>query len=305
MDEHGLPSVDFVSLMRLYSRQLRQRDPVAAVEYLCLICLSNDLVELAQVHTKICHESVRELVLKTRDFAILLGDVRADGSRAPGIIEQRMGLLELSGENEYLHKITEQAASQADQEGSNGDAILLYHLSERYDTVVTLINAMLGDAVSDSSQLQTSISSSATISLTAIESPTQLAQKMISIYSSNAGIYRCVSKRNRDACDLLLRMLEAKEQYHLQKYEPTLAIIEQLGIIPLDEDTNIGTIRKRAQDFDLMDDSVARNVPGILLIAIDSLKQLYGMLKQSQFTYQTRLLVSVSFMWYKSESFRN
>ncbi|ERF69613.1 hypothetical protein EPUS_03605 [Endocarpon pusillum Z07020] len=94
-----------------------------------------------------CHECLRQLCLETREFAQLLGDIRTDGSRIPGAIEQQGRLIKLDSHGDFLKAVTMQAAAIADERCQVADAVLLYHLCEDYDNVVRILNSALADAV--------------------------------------------------------------------------------------------------------------------------------------------------------------
>ncbi|KAG4305809.1 hypothetical protein PORY_000719 [Pneumocystis oryctolagi] len=207
-------------------------------------------------------------------------------------IEKKFELIQLQNENEYLKTITEQAALQADDDGRTSDAILLYHLSEDFDTVVSIINKVLGESLSSptfNNYVESGDTSLKTnLSLMAMENPKRLAQNMMSVYFNNLGIYSKISSINRDACKILLKMADARTAYIEGKWEQSLAIIEQLNIIPLDCNVDIGAIKKQAQDFVSLHESIARNVSGLLVMSMESLYKLNNKLKMSPFVDSSR-----------------
>lgn len=293
INDDNIACLNFSRLLCVYIRSFQKSDLKAAVDYLCLICLNGDLSPpIGNAQKNICYEVIKELVLNTRDFSQLLGDVKADGTREPGIIEKKLELIQLHSENEYLKTITEQAAIQADDDGRTADAILLYHLSEDFDTVVSIINKVLGETLS-SPTFNTRAESSNTslktnLSLMAMEDPKSLAQNMMSVYFSNVGIYSKISPINRDACKTLLKMADARTAYIEGKWEQSLMIIEQLNIVPLDCNADIGAIKKQAQDFGLLHESIARNVPNLLVMSMECLYKLNNKLKLSPFSDSSR-----------------
>ncbi|KAG4304826.1 hypothetical protein PORY_001879 [Pneumocystis oryctolagi] len=128
VNNDNVACLNFSRLLCVYSKTFHKSDPKIAVDYLCLICLNGDLSPpIGNSQKNICYKAIKELVLSTREFSQLLGDVKADGTREPGIIEKKFELIQLQNENEYLKTITEQAALQADDDGRTSDAILLYH----------------------------------------------------------------------------------------------------------------------------------------------------------------------------------
>lgn len=218
-------------MLGYYTRDFRSGNVEAAVDYLTLICLDADLPgALGKAQADLCHEALRELILETREFAQLLGDIQSDGTRIRGLIEERLKLLCLTDQEDFLRKITIQAASVANDNGRTTDAVLLYHLAEDYDNVITIINGALSEAIAVEigdeemrlQPLKPRVSSQAgldgqqqpspnrSLSLTSVDDPAALARNMISLYNSNALYYQKIRPANREACGILLRLSEVK-----------------------------------------------------------------------------------------------
>jgi hypothetical protein len=218
-------------MLGYYTRDFRSGHVEAAVDYLTLICLNADVPgALGKVQAELCHEALRELVLETREFAQLLGDIQSDGTRIKGLIEERLKLIHLADQEDFLRTVTIQAARMADDSGRTTDAVLLYHLAEEYDNVITIINRALSEAIAveigeDEMQLQPlkprvstpaasnekqQASTNSSLSLTSVDEPTALARNMISLYNTNALYYQKIRPANRDACGILLRLSEVK-----------------------------------------------------------------------------------------------
>ncbi|KAF3927539.1 hypothetical protein AA313_de0203385 [Arthrobotrys entomopaga] len=289
--------INFARLIGHYTQDFRKTNSEEAVDYISLISLNSDVGgTTGEQQLKLCHEALRELVLETRDFARLLGDVRSDGSRERGAIQKRLKVLKLANEDEFLHTITHQAAAQADDDGRTSDAILLYHLGEDYDTVVSLVNRNLSDSLATGEADDNWIGSNPTIaldaagkpinqsiSLTSVEDPAQLAKNINEVYSRNASIYGKVSKQHWEACGVLIRIDEAKKLYRANKYEECLQRIESLDVIPLVRDGDIGAIRRRAQNFSTLHETVSRTVPQLLVMSVNCTNKLLSMLKNASF----------------------
>lgn len=241
MKQH--PQINFEYLITQYTREFRTGYVEAAVDYFSLLCLNADLPgSLGKSQASVCHEALREFILETRDFAKLLGDIRSDGTRIKGVIEQRLGLIKLVDQDEFLKTITVQAAAVADDKGLITDAVLLYHLAEDYDRVIDIINRALSDAVAvdlGGSGLklqplrprtrgleddQEGLEPGSSLSLTAVEDPVVLAKNMIGLYNTNALYYQRIRQVNRETCGLLLRMMEAKAEVEAGKWTPALDV---------------------------------------------------------------------------------
>ncbi|EKG20170.1 Nucleoporin interacting component Nup93/Nic96, partial [Macrophomina phaseolina MS6] len=231
----GKMQINFCRIIGHYTRDFRTAKAEAAADYLVLLHLNADLDgQLGQSQVACCHEALRELVLETREFALLLGDIRSDGTRITGVIEFRLRLIGLSDQEEFLKNITMQAASVADEAGRTTDAVLLYHLAEDYNSVIVVINRALSDALAvDIGQRphkleplkpratgrdrRTEGEPAGSLSLTAVDNPAGLALNMNNLYSANALMYNKVKNTNRNALLMLLQIATAKnfvEQGH-------------------------------------------------------------------------------------------
>lgn len=283
LDKDDKPYLNFARLVGYYTRDFRRSDPEDAVDYLTLICMNSDI---NTAHLKMCHESLKELVLETREFSKLLGDVRADGTRQPGAIEQHMKLINISNEQEYLHAITEQAANKADEDGRTADAILLYQLGEEYDTVVSIINKSLGEALSviELGQPMSTLPKGVPLMLSATEDPAQLARNMMQVYSGNPAILSKVSQRSRETCNALLKIIDARDAYAKQQWDQCLKETEDSGVFSLSPQADVGQVRRRAQQFVGLHESIARNVPSLLIMVMQCCVNISGMLNESEYS---------------------
>lgn len=183
-----------------------------------------------------CHEALREFILETRDFAKLLGDIHANGTRIKGAIEQRLDLINLVDQQDFLKNITIQAAGVADDKGLITDAVLLYHLAENYDPVI-------------------------------------LGKNMIGLYNSNQMYFNKIRQINRDACGLLLRMMEAKMEVEAGRWAPALDHIDRLGVLPLQAQGSMSYIRSAAQAFSSFPEIISRNIGHVIMWSIACIGQ--------------------------------
>ena len=257
-----LPQLSFGRMIGYYTRDFRAGNVEMAVDYLALLCLNADLPgQIGNSQSALCHEALRELVLETREFARLLGDIRSDGTRIKGVIEERLEIINLENQEDFLKTVTIQAASVADDNGRITDAILLYHLSEDYDNVISIINRALSEALSvdigaEPSRLQplkprTAVESDqnqqrqlnpgSSLSLTSVDDPYILAKNMITLYSNNMMYFSKVKPTSRETCGMLLQLSEAKAKVlagsWAQAYDvrstPPLASHNLLGLMNL------------------------------------------------------------------------
>jgi len=308
------PQISFSRLLGYYTRDFRLARAEAATDYLTLICFNSDLPgSIGQSQVSVCHEALKELVLETREFAMLLGDIRSDGTRVKGAIEQRLRLISLQNQDDFLRTLTIQAAAVADDSGRTTDAVLLYHLAEEYDNVVAIINRSLSEALSvelgqDPMRLQPlkprTIENSqqvnqqsngqqqqqrqqqqpeSSLSLTSVDDPAVLARNMITLYNANALYFRKIRQPNREACGTLIRMSTIKDFVEAGRWAEAIDLIESLSLLPLRANGNVSVIRASAQAFNSLAPVVARNIGNLLMWTITCCGRQRSVLRSSAF----------------------
>ena len=294
----NLPQINFGRMIGYYTRDFRAADVVSAVDYLTLIYLNNDLGgEAGERHSSLCHEALRELVLETREFSKLIGDIRPDGRRIRGVIEERGPLIGLD-EDDFVNTVTLQAASFADENGRTTDSVLLYHLAGEYDTVVAIVSRALSEAISleigeDPMRLMPvkpragaqEAERGTSLSLAAIDDPVELAKTMMSMYERDAMFYRKIQDSNKVACRVLLEMSSIKSLVEVGQWAQCLDVssfpctltqnyanqtqkIRSLEILPLDAVGDASIIRAYASKFSGLSQPVSINVPNLLMWTI-------------------------------------
>lgn len=282
-----------------------------------LICLDSDAPgEPGRRQTQLCHDALRELVLETREFAELLGDVRDDGQRIKGTIEQRLKLIKIDNQADLLRQITVVAAQTADDNGRVTDAVLLYHLAEEYDEVINVCCRAVSNATcaeygetaikieplrpraaqgQDQSQTQQQAQTQQTqanssLSLTSVDDAATLARNMLSLYKSNTLMYSKIKPSNRGLIELLLGLSTTKAQIESGKWAPALDTIQALNLLPLDASGNMQTIRHKAQTFNALPTLVSRNVGNLLIWTIVAAGRQRDVLRDSEYEPERKRL---------------
>ncbi|GAM88013.1 hypothetical protein ANO11243_060420 [Dothideomycetidae sp. 11243] len=272
------PQISFGHMIGYYTRDFRAANPTAAADYLALICLNGDVGgEQGKRQTELCHEAMRELVLETREFAQLLGDVRSDGQRIKGAIEARLKLIRIDDSAAFLRQITIGAAQIADENGRATDAVLLYHLAEEYDDVIAVCCRALSDSIATESgsvpvrleplkpRSQTDVVPGSSLSLTSVTDPADLASNMKQVYEANALMYQRIRSSNRNQLELLLLISQAKNLHDQGKFALALDVVSRTNILPLSAEGNMAVIRDRAANFNSLAPLVAKLVGGLLI----------------------------------------
>ncbi|EEB05098.1 nucleoporin Nic96 [Schizosaccharomyces japonicus yFS275] len=250
-------SLDYPSLLTDYSYTFDKKDAKLAACYLLSICLDGKF-------TTVAHKRLSDLILYTRDFAGLLGDTREDGSRIPAFLETHRSLAYFDTETSFLRNITRRSAMKAEQRHQITDAILLYHLAEEYNTVVSVVNRLLGNTLSSFSQ-----------NSSFDDKPVMLAKSMLQMYASNPGVITRIDYKNRETTDLLMLSVSAFQSFSQKNYELALSSLQKLEFLPLESECDYASIKKTVQDLRFLHEAVLQNLPGLVLIAMESLKELY------------------------------
>jgi len=316
------PQIAFGSMTGLYTRDFRTADPAAAVDYLSMICLNADLEgTLGKAQRELCHQALTELVLETREFAALLGDIRADGQRIKGCIEQRLQLIGIENELEFLRHITLVAARTAEDQSRTTDAALLYHLAEDYDKVVQIVNDAVSLALTtelgEQAQRLTPLKPrqregeqvphemQGSLSLTAVDDPVELSRNFRSLYNSAAMYYGKIKDTTAGNREILLHLADARRALEAGQWPaavdvsifPTLVgivpmnllsnntsqLIERAKVLPTDTAGNMTAIRAKAQAFNSMQPVVARTIGHIMIWAVVALANEHARLKGAEF----------------------
>jgi nuclear pore complex protein Nup93 len=228
------PTFNFAKALALYAKNFIRTSASSSFEYLSLITINSDLpAPTNKFQVNAAQEAARELVVESRAFVTLLGDIRPDGTREPGIIEKKCKLLgiEEPAKREYIRSIVEKAATLVDDEGDTASAVLLYHLSEDYSLVLATINRRLSDVFLDPSapiyandptaQEETK---NMNFSMAAVADPASLASNVMAIYEANGNILQRLDSRERETCKVLLGMIEARKAFLAGRWEASISV---------------------------------------------------------------------------------
>ncbi|TVY88890.1 Nucleoporin, partial [Lachnellula willkommii] len=293
------PQINFSRMVGYYTRDFRAANVSAAVDYLVLICLNQDLPGQAGINqVTVCHDALRELVLESKEFALLLGDVQDNGQRIKGLIEERMKLIALSETDDFMRTITIQAASAADDNSRTTDAVLLYHLAGEYDNVMVIINRALSEYVAvpigqDSLRLQplkpredpnVPPTHAGSFSLMSLDDPLSLTTAFTNIYGQSRMYMDKIKNVNMLACRALMNIAHLKRLVEEGDFPKALDMMRDLDILPLECHGNASDIRRYATKFSSLPQAVASSVPNLLMWAILMFNNMRGGLSAARFS---------------------
>ncbi|SCU98098.1 LAMI_0F13014g1_1 [Lachancea mirantina] len=263
--------LNFAMLIGNFTSSFKFTDPRIAVEYLILIAMNEDKDQVS-----LCHEALRELVLETKEFTILLGKVNRDGTRIPGVIEERQGLLRLSDEQEFLHRITEQAASKADEDGRTYDSLLLYQLADEYDTVICTVNKLLSGLLSNTDLDQPLLN----LDDNSETNPVLIAKRIMGIYINNLEIAKTIRSKSKENCLLFLKLVDIRRVYLNEEWRRALELIEEVDLIPFADESSC---RTKAQEFSTLHPEVLKVISNLLIITMSCISHIVDQLKRSDY----------------------
>jgi nuclear pore complex protein Nup93 len=296
---HEIVTIDFAKLIQKYIRLFTKADAKGALQYVYLVCLNSDARRpIGEEQTRRCHDLIRALVVESRQYFELLGDIGNDGTKTAGLIEQNLRLIRLQDSRDFLSNIVGAAAVQSENENRTRDAILLYNIAEEYDRVIDVVNRELSSSLvepadprsSGSGATNGNTSEQATKSLAAVEDIAQLASAILDNYEKHNHIQRAVSPRKREVCRILLTLKTCFQLFSKSEWEKTLNILESLDLIPFKGD--VVTITRKAESFKDVDDNIGKNFSEILLLAMTCISKLYLLLKDTPFGDASRQQVS-------------
>ncbi|KAK9686455.1 nuclear pore complex subunit [Basidiobolus ranarum] len=289
----GLESVSFniSRMIHQYTSIFTRSDPLEALHYLCILGIFGKYV--SGDYISFCHNYICNLTMETGDYRALLGDLRPNGTHELGAIERYLPLISIKNGQEFVRDLIKRTAERNYNKGEFRDALKLYDLVEDYDTVFTIIIKQLSDSLAAPFQQQQFFSNdiSGIAGLSTTSNVTTTPEEIISHYIHNPEKISKVSKQHREACRILLKLLEFKSLANSSRWEDALVAIEALKIIPFEND--VGLISRKVEDFKELDENVSRHFPDVLLTTMNVLSKIYGPLRDSpciDLTRQNKML---------------
>eukprot|EP00058_Branchiostoma_floridae_P008695 XP_002594183.1 hypothetical protein BRAFLDRAFT_275527 [Branchiostoma floridae] len=235
--------LNFGRLMMSYTRKFESTDPREALQYFYI---------LRELKTpggeNLFMACVSALVLETREFDMLLGKLERDGTRKPGAIDKFHG---------DTHKIIEMVAQDTESKGQSEDAVRLYELAKDHEKVLILLNKLLCQVVSQPPAPQSDRDRLKALAV-------GIAERYQTQGHSGAQL-------EASTFFLLLDMVTFFDHYHTGQLDQALDIIQRLQLVPLTQEA----VEQRVAAFSSYADEVRRNLPDVLLAAMNILYSKY------------------------------
>lgn len=273
--------INFSRLLGSYTRSFKISDPKVATQYLILICMSKG--GKSNEETAKCHEALRELILISREFNLLLGQLnQTNGDKIPGILEKQRALINLSDLQSFYRQILEVSASRCEEEGRIFDALLLYQLCQDYDTVVSLINKFLSEILSMAELDKPLLTKGEYRTTTGEVQPEEtvdnniilLSKHIMSMFHNNSFILEKISPKRKEINDYLLPIVDIREQFVNKNWQATVDLVKRLGLIPVVETDDFVDIRSSAESLAKYDIALVKVIPSLLIIVMTSISQI-------------------------------
>lgn len=292
LNPHGNDyEINFLRLVGSFTRTFKISDPKVACQYLILIAISKGGDSKEEI-TK-CHEAIRELILVSREFNLLLGHLNDDnGEKTSGLLENQRSLIKLSNLNDFYSQIVELSAKKCEEEGRVFDALLLYQVCQEYDTVLMIINRILSELITTTELDKSLVKSGNYEADTDSSDPNKdtidnnivlLSKHILNTFNNNSSILTKVKKSLKNTCDLLVSIISIRESFLLKNFNQVVLDIENLNLLPINVREDLFDIRKKADYVqNALDNSILKIIPSLLIIVMTSVCQLnYQILTKS------------------------
>ncbi|KAJ3743422.1 nucleoporin-interacting protein NIC96 [Lentinula detonsa] len=288
-----IPSLALHTLIWRYIRQFVKMDAKEGLQYVYILPLSADQPSppgVGHEQLEAAWELVRRIIVMANGGPMweeLVGGVKGDGTRFPGVLPTHLPLLRLSPSHDsypstqslssssslrptslqtfdYKSQILLPTASSLLSNDRLPDAIKLYDLAGEYDTVVGCLAQALGNLVASGGTTLSFGAGGGTAWSAAGDQQDRAkelektAREILTVYerlgrgtglgASGSSSGTNAGGKDRDACVKLLKILEAGERGRDGHVERALEILESTSLVPLDVNVASG----KEGDVDVM-----------------------------------------------------
>lgn len=273
--------INFSRLLGSYTRTFKISDPKVAAQYLILICMSKGGHSPGE--TAKCHEALRELILLSREFGLLLGELNSEnGDSSSGILKTQRSLINLPELQNFYHQIIEVSASRCEEEGRIFDALRLYQLCQEYNTVVSLLNKFLSEVISMNELDKPLLTGAEFKTSTGALKPEEtvdnniilLSKSIMTTFNNNSYIIEKVSSKQREINGYLLPIVDIRQKFIEKDWQGTLSAVKDLGLIPIVSSDDFVDIRHSAEALANYDVCLLRVIPSLLIIVMTCIAQM-------------------------------
>lgn len=245
----GFKRINIARLLMMYTRKFEVTDPREALQYFYFLrdmrTASGDSLFMS---------CVSELVLETREFDMLLGQLGKDGSRRPGAIDK------FNGETQ---KIIELVAKDTENKGLLEDAVKLYDLAMNHDKVLELLNKLLTQVLAQPTTPQSN--------------KYRYKQMAVSVAERYREMGAKGSQSVTNTFYLLLDLITFFDLYHNKNMEQAYNVMKDLKLLPM----TVEDVETKVNAFSHYSDEIRRSLPDILLATMKILLTQYNSAKSN------------------------
>jgi nuclear pore complex protein Nup93 len=232
------------------------------------------------IYKDICYELIQTIILETGKYNQLIGEIKGDGIKGLGLIEQSLPLIGLLESKDFNQLIIKPTANKCEEGGKYIDSIKLYNLANDYNTVIIILNKLLAKELSKIKLKQDSggqqnkpiliMNSNIDTNIT-LEELGSLVEQIIEYYSHFQHIYSNINEKSFKILKIFLNLVKFIKYFQLEQYDLSLNLMIDLDLLPLKqisygsgnnniefnrniEEQSQRLIAQKAEEFNNMDD---------------------------------------------------
>ncbi|KAI5960652.1 NIC96 [Candida pseudojiufengensis] len=285
--------INYSRILGAYTTFFKLSDPKVACEYLILIALGQG--GKSKSILQVCHDALRELLLVSREFGILIGELnQITGVIEPGVLETQRKLIGLEDLNSFHRQIVLVTANKCEEEGRIFDALLLYQLSCDYETTIVLINKLLSELISTSDlnkpiilfgNCDTLYSGSIDINSknTIDNNIILLSEHIWQNFSKNSHILSSITSQVKQTCEVLISVIEIRNIFIQRNWSEVIDKINKLKILPANSNDNLSQIKIYSEliENNELNEDIIKIIPSLLILVLTCVTNLnYNILSQ-------------------------
>ncbi|KAI5952005.1 NIC96 [Candida jiufengensis] len=272
--------INYSRILGSYTTTFKLSDPKVACEYLILIALGQGGDSTEEL--RVCHDALRELLLISREFGILIGELnQITGVIEPGVLEIQRKLIGLENLNLFHRQIVLVTANKCEEEGRIFDALLLYQLSCDYETTIVLVNKLLAEliATSDLNKPIILFGNCDALNSGSIDVNKEnnidnniilLSEHIWNSFSKNSHILSNITSQVKQTCELLISVIEIRNDFIQRNWSEVINKIDKLNILPANSTDDLSKIRIYSEliENNDLDENVIKIIPSLLILVL-------------------------------------
>ncbi|KAI9482779.1 MAG: Nup93/Nic96-domain-containing protein [Benjaminiella poitrasii] len=263
-------TLNYPRLIYQYVQTFIQQNAKNALQYLYTLSLyspkqgypDQSMVQLAKSY-------IHKFSLSSNDYQSLLGS--ETNGRIPGLIEAQEQLLDIKTWKEYAEQILYPIADGFTHTGRCRDAVHVYSLTGDFNKMVDVLAKELSDALQQPQSLR---ATDPTLSELSNDEIIQFSVQIMEHYEKHEAFSKVIDNKRKQTIRTLIQLLQFRTMYEKGQLEHAIQILEQTNIIPFTKDFN--QTQRLVDRFSHLDESILKNMPEILLNAMDILYKLWA-----------------------------